>query len=258
MFGATCAYRNAEMPPEFGDPRGITVAGREHEVVVLGGLSVVHGQRRVAMPPSAGRLAAYLAAVGDTTRVVVAESLWPEIGEPRALANLRSTLWRLQRCCPGLVEVSAQSLRLADGVEVDLPAAVELTFALIGGELDERSLRSIQHETWWPLTMDVLPEFDDDWVALARDRYRQLRLHALESLADALSRCGRHAEAIDVASAAMRADPLRETSHRALIMAHVGEGNQVEALRAYRRCAQVLANELGVRPTPALRAVLRR
>jgi DNA-binding SARP family transcriptional activator len=48
-------------------------------------------------------------------------------------------------------------------------------------------------------------------------------------------------------------EPLRESAHRALIGAHLAEGNRVEALRQLARLRHLLREELGVEPS--LRAV---
>ena len=63
----------------------------------------------------------------------------------------------------------------------------------------------------------MLPACYDDWVLVQRDRFRQLRLHALEALCERLTASGRYGEAIDAGLAAVCAEPLRESSHRVLI-----------------------------------------
>jgi DNA-binding SARP family transcriptional activator len=68
-------------------------------------------------------------------------------------------------------------------------------------------------------------------VLVERERFRQLRLHALEALCRRLTGDGLHAEAVDAGIAAIAAEPLRESAHRALMSAHVAEGNRGEAMR---------------------------
>jgi DNA-binding SARP family transcriptional activator len=95
-------------------------------------------------------------------------------------------------------------------------------------------------------------------VLLERERFHQLRLHALEALCDRLTTAGRYGEAIDAGLAAVTAEPLRESAHRVLIKAHLAEGNQGEADRQYQLCRRLLRDELGVDPSNALRALLSR
>jgi DNA-binding SARP family transcriptional activator len=72
----------------------------------------------------------------------------------------------------------------------------------------------------------------------------------LEAQAERLAADGRFGLALDVAMRAVRADPLRESAHRAVISIHLAEGNVAQAHRALRRCADVLRSELGIAPSP--------
>jgi len=86
-------------------------------------------------------------------------------------------------------------------------------------------------------------------VLLERERLRQLRLHALEALAEKLPAVGRFGEAVQVAQAAVQAEPLRETARRALVRIHLAQGNVAEALRTYESFREQLFDELGVAPS---------
>lgn len=108
------------------------------------------------------------------------------------------------------------------------------------------------------LDHDLLPTWDEQWLVIERERQRQLRMHALEALSGSLCDARRYPEAITAALAAVRAEPLRESSQRALIAAHAGEGNVSEAVRqldAYRR---LLDEELGIAPSAQLEAIVDR
>jgi DNA-binding SARP family transcriptional activator len=96
----------------------------------------------------------------------------------------------------------------------------------------------------------------DDWVLSEAEDWRQLRLHALEALADRLTAIGRWGEAADAAGAAVRAEPLRESANAALIRVHLAEGNQSEAVRQFDRYRALLDAELGLEPTPRLRRLV--
>jgi hypothetical protein len=60
--------------------------------------------------------------------------------------------------------------------------------------------------------MGTLPGWYEDWGLFESEDWRQLRLHALEALADRLTAAGRFAEAALAAHGLIRADPLRETA----------------------------------------------
>jgi len=67
-----------------------------------------------------------------------------------------------------------------------------------------------------------------------------------------LTAAGRWGEAVGAARAAVRAEPLRETSHAILIQVFLAEGNPSEALREVARYRTRLRDELGIDPTPRL------
>jgi DNA-binding SARP family transcriptional activator len=107
------------------------------------------------------------------------------------------------------------------------------------------------------LRADLLPDWYDEWVVDERDRFRQLRLHALEGMAEHLVTIGRYGEALLAALEAAREDPLRESAQRALINVHLAEGNTGEAVRQLRRCEQLFDRELGLRPSRRLTDLVR-
>src|SRR4029077_18810447 len=49
--------------------------------------------------------------------------------------------------------------------------------------------------------------------------------------------------------AAVAGEPLRESSHRAVIRAHLADGNVAEAVRQYRLCRRLLNDHLGLEPS---------
>ena len=96
---------------------------------------------------------------------------------------------------------------------------------------------------------DLLSDWNEDWVLIERERFRQARLHALEALCDRYSEAGLMMPTIQAGLAAVTADPFRESAHRALISrAHLREGNRSEALRQYSSYRRMLDEELGIEP----------
>jgi DNA-binding SARP family transcriptional activator len=206
----------------------------------------------VSLPLSAQRLVAFLALSDQpVSRAHVAAVLWREYPDERASANLRSALWRLRR--PGLtvVETRGDQIGLASDVTVDLREAVARAWRLLAGTTDVDDPHDDSAFVW-----DVLPEWYEDWLLLERERFKQLRLHALETLAERLANTGRFAQSIDAALAAVQVDPLRETAHVALIKAYVAEGNPSQAIQQYRRYCDVLHRELGLQPLASIADLL--
>jgi DNA-binding SARP family transcriptional activator len=223
-------------------------------VRVLGGLSLVSGERRLAVPPGSRRLLAYLALrpVGVDRRCA-AGVLWPTVDDGRAAGNLRSALWRLQSVDCRLVQAAQSGLALHDDVEVDLARLEEWAGRVLAGTPDETDLAVDPG----PIAeLELLPGWYDDWVLGERDRLRQRLLHALEVMSGRLA-ADRPGEAVSAALVAVAAEPLRESAQRALIEAHIAHGNWGEAAHQFAAYRRLLADELGVEPHPALTGLLR-
>src|SRR5215469_18262532 len=75
---------------------------------------------------------------------------------------------------------------------------------------------------------------------------------ALPIFAGHLMAAERWGEAAGAARAAVRGEPLRETSRAALIRIFLAEGNVSEAVREFRSYQALLHDELGLEPTPRL------
>ena len=172
--------------------------------------------------------------------------LWPEVDTPHALANLRTALWRLRSTTFQPVEpVGQQGLRLSSEVAVDLREREQLARRVLRDDLGRDEALSASTALSW----DVLPDWDDEWLVFDRERFRELRLHALERLCDRLTAWGDHAEAVECGLLAIEAEPLRESAHRALMRAHISEGNHAQAMQHLRLLTRQLWQELEVEPS---------
>jgi len=103
---------------------------------------------------------------------------------------------------------------------------------------------------------DVLADWEEPWVAVERERYRQLRLHRLEQLSERAERNGQYSLALQAALAATASEPLRESAHRRVMQVHLAQSNPAEALRQYDLIRRLLRDELGLAPSAATRAVI--
>ena len=201
--------------------------------------------RRDAVPPAVQRLVAFVCFAGRPGRSAVAGQLWGDVSEDQAQASLRSTLWRLGRLAPGLLDTAGGALALAPGVRADVRE-------LAGWAATVRDPRTPLDDLTLPpaeLDGDLLPGWHDDWVLIERERLRQLRLYALETLGARLASAGRPAEAVEAALAAVRSEPLRESAHRLLVRVHLAEGDVAAAVRTYRNFRTMLREELGLDPS---------
>ena len=207
------------------------------------------GSELIFLPMNAQRLVAFLAVrERPQLRTTVATSLWLDTTEARAAANLRTALWKIGQLCNGLVHVHGSYLSLAAETDVDLARLMAQARRLIGAD-EDLDATDADSET---LCGDLLPDWDEDWIQFERERLRQLRVHALEALCLRLSQRGRHAEAVDAGQSAVAAEPLRESAQRALITAHLAEGNVSEAKRQFAMYRDLLWESLRISPSPEL------
>jgi DNA-binding SARP family transcriptional activator len=220
---------------------------------LLGGFELRCAGADVAVSRNGQRLLALLALQGrPLERLWVAGTLWLDATEERAGASLRSALWRLPQ--PGgtaVVEASTTHLRLARDLAVDT-----LELVALAERLESPAGRGEHQPEPTLLARDLLPDWYEDWVVLERERFRQLRLHALEALCARLTEAGRFGAAVQAGLAAVSGEPLRESAHRTLIQAHLAEGNPGEAVRQYRLYRRLLADELALEPSAAIRGLV--
>jgi DNA-binding SARP family transcriptional activator len=217
----------------------------ELRIELLDGFSVTSAHEPLTLPMGAQRLVAFLAVHRrPSLRTFVAGTLWPETSEERALANLRSTLWRIHHCDVDLVAARGQQLGLAPNVQIDLIEAE----ALARQALDDSFPAALDLEPD-RLAADLLPDWYDEWALIEREQFRQLRLRALDSLSSRLVVAGRYSDALAAGLAAVAGEPLRESAHRAVVRVHLAEGNIGEAIRQYRLCRRLLQNQLGLEPS---------
>lgn len=199
----------------------------------------------IRLPYSLERVVAYLAlAHVPVGRSRLAGVLWPDIPERHAHGALRSALWRLQRLC-GVIERDERVLALASNVTVDLTDVAELTRALIQRSGPEALGRL--HEL--VDSAEILPGWDEEWLVVERERYRLLRLRALEEAGEAFLAANDPARAMEASLASISTEPYRESAHRLLVRIHLAEGNRSEALRAYRVYRRIIEDELGISPS---------
>ena len=149
-----------------------------------------------------------------------------------------------------------QQLHLPAGAVVDIEEAAaqleQARAAMAAGAPDQAAAAaSLAAST---AARQFLLEVAGAWVERRQAELRELRVQALEILSEANDACGRCSEAVVAAEQAVNLEPFRESAYLRLMTAHAGAGNRGEALRVHERCRQVLSDELGVDPSPAMTA----
>jgi SARP family transcriptional regulator, regulator of embCAB operon len=239
------------MPPQ-GDGGGSPDRTRV-SIHLFGGFGLVADGTRLPMPEMAAKVVAYVALEQrPVKRRTLAGALWPRSSRQRAHGALRSTMYRARGIDCALV-VGSDEVALAPDVSVDTEVLLQ-AIAQLGGSAPAAPIDGFP--TRW-LSRELLPEWCDEWVVAERERFRQIALGTLEELSARYARQGNSTSAVDCALAAIRLEPVRESAHRALMTAHLANGNVSEALEQFDTYRRILAAELAVEPSPQMVALVR-
>lgn len=203
------------------------------------------GRTSLPFAGAAQRVLAYLAVHQAASRSAVAGSLWPEASQARALADLRTVLWRMQRVSREFVSADGEALYLNETVAVDAHVVEAWTAAAISP-----AAISVTERVQPPqgAGLELLPGWSDPWLDAPRTRLWMLQMQAYECVAARLLAAGRVPEALPFALHVLQADPLRESAQQLMMEVHIRQGNVGEALRQYERYRSLLWAELGIAP----------
>jgi DNA-binding SARP family transcriptional activator/class 3 adenylate cyclase len=240
---------------------------------ILGPLEVLDDGRLLALGGAKQRallavLLLHAGAVVSAHRLI--DELWGEDPPESArsvlqvyVANLRKILEPtrprraagavLRTQAPGyLVEVGPEELDLAHFERLAAQGRAALAAGDPAGAA--RLLRDAEGLWRGPALADVtLAASGQGAVARLEER----RLAALEGRIEAELALGRHDELVGELQALVATHPLRERLHGQLMLALYRSGRQAEALEAYRRTRETLAEELGIDPSPTLQELER-
>ncbi|MGI9258917.1 MAG: BTAD domain-containing putative transcriptional regulator [Gammaproteobacteria bacterium] len=223
--------------------------GSELQICLLGGFQARIDDRRVTLASKkAQALIAYLAVERDRpqARETLAELLWGDTREERSRHNLRQTISNIRRIHESLIETDGQDIRLDLRIcEIDV-----VEFEQLAGNDDAPALRRALDLYRGDLLHGVNPREPayEEWLRLARVRYRKLACATARQLADRYQ----EADSLDDAAAALNdllaVDPADERAHRELMTVLEKLGRRSDALRQYQLCREALEHELGALP----------
>lgn len=178
--------------------------------------------------------------------------LWPEADADKAFNNLKITLSRLRKLI-GSLAIRHHGGRLTLNESHCWCDYWVLLHGLAANEPEHKKKPASLHTLY---RGELLPG-DDHLPAIvhARDTLRVSLLQHLRRNLDETLQGEAPEQAVMLAEAALTIDPLAEPFYRGLMRAYMALGNWPEAVRVYRRCQKLLADRLGITPSPATRAV---
>ena len=234
-------------------------------VRMLGPLQVERDGQPVALGGRAQRalLARLLLDTGRTVPVSrLVEDLWGENAPASASKMVQIYVSMLRKVLPEGVLVTR-----SPGYAVELPReAIDLSrfedlrragqAALAAGSSAHAVETLRQALALW--RGPALGEFDEPFATIESRRLEELHLASLEDRIDAELQLGRHGALVAELHALVAHHPLRERLRGQLMLALYGSGRQADALAEYHRVREVLRDDLGIEPSPALRELERR
>lgn len=245
--------------------RGATVSKLTFRV--LGPLSVQAGEKTTNLGGNRQRtiLAALLLA---RNRVVSVDSLiyavWPG-GAPATARN------QIAICVAGLRKVFSEQTGHTELISTSHPGYVlnSLNHYVDAVEFEERvrqardGARAGRVAAACELIGDALglwrgPAFDGldgERFTEEADRLASVRLSAYEEYTELQLKLGHHRTIIPELTAHVREHPLREQARAHLVLAHYRAGRRADALALFREGRDLMAQELGIEPGPALQAL---
>lgn len=240
-------------------------------VELLGQVRVVHDDRALPALGAHAQIVLAMLAVEHDRAIAqdeLAEVLWPG-RTPRswesmlrtAVSRVRTIFASLSSGEDALATISAANgcyrLDLPPDSSIDTHDATGLLDAALSDTLagDDEAARDHAAAARRMLTRQFLPGLSAVWIDLQRDRLGSALVQTLEVLSSAHARLGETSAAVATAREAIALQPLRESSHRTLMAAHVAAGNRAEGVRAYERTRKLLMDELGVHPAPETEAL---
>jgi DNA-binding SARP family transcriptional activator len=189
--------------------------------------------------------------------------LFPEYEPERAYANLRRTLWTLNRA--GLAPwLDAHVEQVALVRHAELWVDVEEFHRLIHGSSSIQDLEAAaaiyRGDLLAGFSLKDSPAFDE-WQFFQAETLRQKLASVLERLSHALADQAALEPAIAHARRWVSLDPLHEPAQRWLMRLYTQGEHRAAAIRQYQECAKILREELGAEPeveTQALYAQIRK
>jgi DNA-binding SARP family transcriptional activator len=194
-------------------------------------------------------------------------AVWPNGEAPRSrdvslsavISRLRALLARFGLGAPSVIAPSTgcYQLRLPSTTWVDVEEARRSLHEAEGSLVLGNAARAYQPAVIASsiLRRPLLIGARGAWVEHRRTELRSWRLRALEATIRCLEWNGELALALQDAETIVALAPLRESGYRHLMRLHRRAGNRAEALAAYHRCRDLLADEVGVAPSSETEAL---
>jgi DNA-binding SARP family transcriptional activator len=196
----------------------------------------------------------------------LASVFWGEYSTQASRKYLRNSLWKLRQMFEEAQANLDDYLFISDEsvtfictspywLDVEIfEAAVEACQDVTGQEIQPEQANELGAAVEL-YSGDLLVGADYDWCIYERERLNLLYLEALHKLMVFHAAHGSYERGLAYGERILGQDPTREKVHLQMMRLYWLSGNRSAALAQYKRCAQILREELGIAPLQETTAV---
>ncbi|MHB0857878.1 MAG: ATP-binding protein [Anaerolineae bacterium] len=219
-------------------------------------------------------LLAYLATEGARPhyREALSGLLWPEHPDQAARSSLRQAIHALRlaigddTAATPLLLISRETIQINpeagfwldvavfEGATASSPLQCNSSMLSAHGDVLRSAVALYRGPFLDGLTLGDSPAFEE-WLLLKREQINRRMLLALHLLASFYEESLAYDEALAFARRAIELEPWQEEAHQQVMRILALAGRRGEALIQYRRCRDLMAQDLGVEPGPETRAL---
>ncbi len=178
--------------------------------------------------------------------------LWPDSTPSELKLRFKNTIYRLRHAAGKDVILFQGESQYLFNRDMDYEYDVEsfLKEISLAEKADTPAKRDAHYQNALRLYRGkYLPDLDEDWVIVERERLFQIYMDALLKLAS-LSLEARNFEiALEYCQQALREDSCQEDAHRIAMRVYAAMGNRALVTRQYEMCRQALLNEVDASPS---------
>ena len=199
----------------------------------------------------------------ELSRELVESTMWPRASTEVARKNFYSVWSQLKQSltlpdgtCPYLVRHQYGCSLEQRYVQSDVTRLGQICRELLFGRPDSQEWASIYAELDRDFSSELLPsEKGNPLVAAARNDFRMRLVDALVAASQNIVESGNPQWGIWFSRMALGHDKTREDAYVALMRAQIASDQRTAAMMTYLNCQHVLAEELGVDPSPETKAL---
>ncbi|HEY3475495.1 MAG TPA: BTAD domain-containing putative transcriptional regulator, partial [Anaerolineales bacterium] len=201
------------------------------------------------------------------TREALSALLWTDYDPSKALANLRHTLWEVNRLIgDGWIVGEHETLYLNPHANLTLDVKQFLSLTQQAARQPEPALRiPLLLEASKLYRADFLAGFGlreainfNEWVSVEAQNLRRDFVSVLDMLVKDYSAIGQSESAIPHAQRLLALDPLDEAAHSRLMELYVQIDQPSAALHQYQTLEKILRRELNLNPQPETHALYKK